>query len=153
MKIIRQRKFSRFGMIQTVWPDLAKFCHFGKILIFWVPPYLNGFICISILESQAHHLRFYQCKFDLCHVVKTTINKKMPRLPHSKNIYKLQKESLVQSHLFVARGIVIIFCCLDCVTLFRLARCTQQCDQIRHIFATLAKFDNFVSVSLVFGNS
>ena len=104
MKIIRQRKFSRFGMIQTVWPDLAKFCHFGKNLFFWVPPYLNGFICTSILESQAHHLRFYQCKFDLCHVVKTTINKKMPGLPHSKKHLQIAERKPCPKPPFCCEG-------------------------------------------------
>ena len=36
-------------------------------------------------ESQAHHLRFYQFIFELCHVEKTKINKKRQGLVHFLN--------------------------------------------------------------------
>ena len=33
-------------------------------------------------ESQAHHLHFYQLLFELCHVERTKINEKRPRLAY-----------------------------------------------------------------------
>ena len=51
-------------------------------------------------ESQAHHQRFYQFIFDLCHVEKTKINKMWPGMAHFKNSFnKISKVSVHRHRL------------------------------------------------------